>query len=466
MQDYNYEANYYAVYALNRADIGYPQYQPLLDYLPRAREQAAGYNCSGVHFPGQIAPFGYDAIKGDGPWEDMAIHSNAVLAAINMLQHWEYTMDRAFLREVAFPFARDALAFYQCWMTRMPDGTWVNDRDQSHECQPPNPITDSRIDDYCYQNNSVLPNGLVRRVAQALPGMAKALGVAADPEWAEIADRLVRSPTAMTDDGREVWVLAGGFAAHAINVSTGWCNNPQMCGTRGCKPCPPQAPGAQNIALWQVWPAESIGLASPLRDLKIAQDTMATSAPWDQDNSFCTVFSQAARSGVDPQVWLPKFEAAVTAATMKNNVVSKFGGALEVAGALMAITDLMLMSVTLPNGASASSVPKLSNHLLSLFPLAGESDMRFTALRAKGGFVVTGGWSAATQSLDGAATLHSEVGSPCTLWLPWLGAGQVVSVASASGAPVAINRDNRSRSSFNTVANTTYTIKVAVGPSS
>ena len=48
----------------------------------------------------------------------MSPHSNGVLAALNMIQHWEYTMDLGFLREVAFPFASGVLEFYACWMTR------------------------------------------------------------------------------------------------------------------------------------------------------------------------------------------------------------------------------------------------------------------------------------------------------------------------------------------------------------
>jgi len=36
-----------------------------------------------------------------------------VLGAVNLISHWEYFRDIAFLREVAFPYVRDALLFYQ-----------------------------------------------------------------------------------------------------------------------------------------------------------------------------------------------------------------------------------------------------------------------------------------------------------------------------------------------------------------
>jgi hypothetical protein len=60
----------------------------------------------------------------------MSDHSNGVFAALNMIQEWEYTRNSTFLRQIAFPFARQALKFYQGWMRRRKDGTWVNENDQ------------------------------------------------------------------------------------------------------------------------------------------------------------------------------------------------------------------------------------------------------------------------------------------------------------------------------------------------
>jgi hypothetical protein len=109
-----------------------PQYAPLLAYLPKARRQAAFYNCtvsgragpcSGIHMPGHIAPWGYDATLAGEPWASMSDQSNAVFACLNMIQEWEYGRNETFLQQVTFPFCRDALKFYQGWMTRRADGS-------------------------------------------------------------------------------------------------------------------------------------------------------------------------------------------------------------------------------------------------------------------------------------------------------------------------------------------------------
>ena len=118
----------------------------------------------------------------------MAIHSNGLLTALNFIQQWEYSRDLQFLERVAFPFSRDALAFYQCWMTRVVVGDvedpedrrtaggrkrsgvpppaprtaavrWQNTMDQSHECSTPLPQTEENRRRLCYQNNSVLVGG-------------------------------------------------------------------------------------------------------------------------------------------------------------------------------------------------------------------------------------------------------------------------------------------------------------------
>ena len=135
-----------------------------------------------------------------------------MLGALNMIAHFEYTQSSDFLRSVAFPFARDALAFYQCWMERRPDGSWVNTRDQSHECNPTAPVTEAKKRLWCYQNNSGVSNGFIRRVASALPLMAAALGEPVDPAWVEIRDKLDPLPTAPTAAGTHVYTMAGACA--------------------------------------------------------------------------------------------------------------------------------------------------------------------------------------------------------------------------------------------------------------
>ena len=134
--DYNFEASFWGLYANNRLAQAEPQHAPVLAYAHKARRQAMFYNCSGgvpcrgLHYPGHIAPFGFDSTLAGEPWASMSDHSNAVFAALNMIAQWEYGRNDTFLRTVAFPFCRDALLFYQGWMRRRPDGSWVNENDQ------------------------------------------------------------------------------------------------------------------------------------------------------------------------------------------------------------------------------------------------------------------------------------------------------------------------------------------------
>jgi hypothetical protein len=61
----NHEANHWGLYANNRIAQARPQYAPLLAYLPKARQQAAFYNCTtpapgpcpGIHLPGAKPAF-------------------------------------------------------------------------------------------------------------------------------------------------------------------------------------------------------------------------------------------------------------------------------------------------------------------------------------------------------------------------------------------------------------------------
>jgi hypothetical protein len=189
--DYNHEANHWGLYANNRLSQAQPQYAPLLAFIPKARAQAAFYICSGgggggccpdgavrcgdaplcnsssrssnnsrssspcpgLHFPGHIAPFGFDATLAGEPWASMSDHSNGVFASLNMIQEWEYSRNTTFLRTVAFPFCRDTLLFYQSWMRRRVDGSWVNENDQANECTSDGTL--AGVFDSCYQNNTV-----------------------------------------------------------------------------------------------------------------------------------------------------------------------------------------------------------------------------------------------------------------------------------------------------------------------
>ena len=466
--DYNYQAVYSSLYATNRLAQTQSQPAAIVAYEPKARERAAHFNCSGLHFPGDMGPLGFVGLKGEG---DMAIHSNGLLTAVNFIQQWEYGRDLQFLRSTALPFARDALEFYLCWMTRTNNSgvvRWTNTKDQGHECSTPLPQTEEKRQQLCYQNNSVLANGLIRRVASALPSMARAAAESVDTQWLEVLRTLVAPPTALAKDHQRVFVLAGEYEQELGGDNSppppppppppGWCtqNDLQNCGTRGCPPCAALPPGAQNIPAWQIWPAEAVNLASDSQTLSVSRATLSTLASWDDGNSFCWIYSQAARVGMALSQWLPQLRGNLASKTMSNGIVASFGAEAfaEVVGVTQALADIMLQSVTPTDGSGISWAV--------LFPITVNlSTMRFFQLRAKSAFVVSAGWDADKQSLSGPAEVLSEAGERFRLWLPWrpLNASAVCVTDNATGGDVApLSFDARGRMSFDTTPGMSYSV--------
>jgi hypothetical protein len=186
--------------------------------------------------------------------------------------------------------------------------------------------------------------------------MATSIGETVDPQWEEIALRLDPLPTVLTagtktcpfDPPRRVVVLAGNYTSAATAAaaklteqqqsiwgnddsggssngfdaiirhgigSVGGCNNVQ-CGTRLCganNTCSAQVAGdgMMDVLAWPVFPGEAVSLASPEMLQQTMRDTLRLSAEWGQGNSFCSIFSQAARVRMPVDLWMPKWRTAI-----------------------------------------------------------------------------------------------------------------------------------------------------------
>ena len=161
--------------------------------------------------------------------------------------------------------------------------------------------------------------------------------------------------------------------------------------------------------LSQVWPGEAIGLLSPEPLKTIAHNTLRTTAPWTQTNSFCNVYSQAARSGMPLSEWLPQLRNTTV---MANLVVhwTPVGGSVEVAGVVQVFADLMLQSITPIDAGAGVDVDSSGSdaHYLALFPLQFPTDVQFSKLRGKGGFLVSASWDAASSVAAGSACFSKD----------------------------------------------------------
>jgi len=96
--------------------------EPLLDYIDRSRGFAAEaaraiYGCRGIWYPIQTDPWGRGTPESMG-W-DVWIGAGAWLG-MHLWQHYEYTMNRAFLAERVYPFLKDVAAFYEDYLVSYP----------------------------------------------------------------------------------------------------------------------------------------------------------------------------------------------------------------------------------------------------------------------------------------------------------------------------------------------------------
>jgi hypothetical protein len=67
------------------------------DYLANARKESQYFQCpGGLHFPGAIAPFGYENCN----W--MHMHLQGSFAALPIIWHYQYTRNNSFLTDGSF----------------------------------------------------------------------------------------------------------------------------------------------------------------------------------------------------------------------------------------------------------------------------------------------------------------------------------------------------------------------------
>jgi alpha-L-fucosidase 2 len=100
-------------------------------FVPHARRAAKRlYGCRGVWLPIQTDPWGRATPEAYG-WA--AWIGAASWLAQHLWWHWEYGLDRDFLRDRAYPFFREVTAFYEDYLFEGPDGALLIAPSQSPE---------------------------------------------------------------------------------------------------------------------------------------------------------------------------------------------------------------------------------------------------------------------------------------------------------------------------------------------
>lgn len=434
--DYNQQALYSGVYALNLVDLATPYY----DFLAQAvadggpQLEAAALNCStGIHLSVDLAPYGLKmGVRGEV--QDWGIRSNAVYAAVLYSYHWDVVPhdDAGVLewaRGMAFPFLTLVANFWACYLTRHPVPSAPNGvRYWS--------VGDCNGDENCnaglspqQATNPVWTLTYLRRLLATLPSMATALGLPLDPAWEDVLLHL--PPTATT-------LVAAKGSAEPVAVLSMYGEGSEGANVTQARAF---ATGQQPGYLHSLWPGETL---SPLSEdnATLAAAALATFdfAPFSQDNAFSWVFSAAARAGVAPNVTQAHWRRSLNTQPVRENRLYAWGGLCsDSLGAVQYIVDMLVQG---------------REGFLRAFPAwPGNASASFQTLRMPGALLVSGVYQGAGQGAEGQSgeqaggtvylgvrALGSEAGGSAprnvTVLSPWQGAARerVVVCLGSSGA--------------------------------
>ena len=129
--DVNIEMNYWAAEAVNLADCADVLIRYIKRDIPQAQKAAKDlYNCRGVCFCLQTDV--WDRATPESPGWDVWTGAAAWLAE-HLWWRWEYSRDKGFLRDVAYPFYKLVAEFYEDYLVRDDKGRLVTVPSQSPE---------------------------------------------------------------------------------------------------------------------------------------------------------------------------------------------------------------------------------------------------------------------------------------------------------------------------------------------
>jgi len=129
--DVNLEMNYWPAETCNLPECAEPLFSYLRRALPEGRKAARDlYDCAGVYLPIQTDV--WDRATPEAPGWDVWTGGAAWLAE-HLWWRYEFTQDRAFLAEQAYPFHKEVAAFYRDYLVRDAQGRLVTVPSQSPE---------------------------------------------------------------------------------------------------------------------------------------------------------------------------------------------------------------------------------------------------------------------------------------------------------------------------------------------
>ena len=378
--NYNYVGTYYGCFAANRCEVADAMPDPLIDYLPQAIRNAKEVlpNLDACHgrkykntrvyldshpdvangiddaafYPVALGPWGASAEGGDCHWSQV---SDGAFQCAVMCTHWEYTLDRAYLKKV-WPVLDKTANFFLKWCEKeaTPNGGYRYN------------VWDSHWEGSGLAKNSAPALGCVKHLFETLVDVAPVLremGIdvptAKLAAWKDMHEHL--SPLAVgvyPINGKPVKMLSG------VENADGSAN----------------PSGGNAINLESVIPGEQFAF-----DVTDEFRALATNAVngniaispkrvWSVCNQTPKLFATAIRVGYSPQVIIDAFKKHQLAIMQKNFHIHDGVHGVEKIGAMEFVQSMLI---------------QCDHGYVKVFPNWTGADAKFENLRAKGCFLVS-----------------------------------------------------------------------------
>ena len=379
--NYNYVATCYGCYASNRCNAADSMPDPLLDYLPRAVRNAKENlqkidHCKGrfykntrayldsradladgiddaALFPVALGPWGVSAEGDDSLWSQV---SDGAFQCAFFCTHWEYTLDREYLKKV-FPLLDKTANFFMAWCEKetLSGGSYRYN------------VWDSHWEGSGLQKNSAPALGCVKHLFETLVDVAPVLreiGIdvpdAKVAAWKDFHEHLADLPVGVYNiNGKPVKMLSG------VENANGSAN----------------PSGGNALNLESVIPGEvfAFDVTDEFRALAVnAVDgnvALSPSKVWTGINQTPKLFATGIRAGYPAEKIIDAF---------KTNQIRKFGQknfhlhdgyhGVEKIGAMEFIQSMLI---------------QCDHGFVKVFPNWTGADAKFENLRAKGCFLLS-----------------------------------------------------------------------------
>ncbi|MHC5157752.1 MAG: glycosyl hydrolase family 95 catalytic domain-containing protein, partial [Planctomycetota bacterium] len=370
--NYNGEAPFWSLFSANRGEMVLPYARVCMDYIPSGRRLAKELGTKGIVMPVMIGPWGVcvHGLNGDA----IGQKSNASLAAISLLWHYDFYRDRSFLEEYTFPFVLELMDFWEDNLVLDDTGRYVI-KGAARERDPgdlnPGPTL-----------------AYVRRVLEFAISFGKEMGVDNGRRalWQKYLDRLSNYPVRVVD-GNPCFTES----ENRMEVSTfGAADNP--------------------VVLDHVYPGGSLGEGEQEKNRIIARNTLRYLGSWNQGNAFSRVFSQAVRAEWDGDDLLELFKRRLSSGNGPFEIVRRNNTFINADHSYEGVGGIEFINTMLAHAHGG---------VLKVFDVWPESrDASFNRLRVAGAFLVSGELKGGKVS---QVEILSEQGGKCRMESCWDG---------------------------------------------